>query len=142
MAMIAKFLPMLLLGALAACDSPSVTFMGTQKTIVEIDGTRFSVHRREDRVEVYRTSFEVLPKRAEVFAKAEMAIEQATGCKLRKGTLEGDQALLTARLACDGEQPRPALGANLIYACQVVDGAHVTRHDMSVEAIECTLVEA
>lgn len=102
MSMIAKFLPILLFGALSACDSPSVAFMGSQKTTVEIDGTHFSVHRREDRVEVYRTSFELLPKRTEILAKAEIAIEQATGCMVWKDTLKGDQALLTARLACSG----------------------------------------
>ncbi len=97
-----RFYPVILLMVFAACDSPSVAFMGAPKTVVVIEGSTFSVHRREDRVEVYRTSFEILPPRAQVLRRAELAIKQATGCKVRAGTLRGDQALIKARLTCSG----------------------------------------
>lgn len=128
--------------SLNACDSPSVAFMGTEKTIVEIGGSRFAVHRRENKVEVYRTSFEMLPKRAEVFAKAELAIRQATGCRTRKNSLQGDQALMKATLACGGEDPAPGLPASLTYECDMVDGWDFTNREVTIEAIECELVEA
>ncbi len=85
---------------LNACDSPSVAFMGVEKTAIEIDGSRFVIHRRDNKVEIYRTSIEMLPDRAEVFAKAELAVRQATGCRTRKNSLRGDQALMKATLAC------------------------------------------
>ena len=90
----------LCLGLLAACDSPSVGFMGAPAAVIVIDGSRFAVHWRDDRVEVYRTSFEVLPDMAEILARAELAIIRATGCQIRKGSLADDVALITARLDC------------------------------------------
>ncbi len=95
--------PMLLLTAalaLAGCDSPSVGLMGAQKTQVTIGGSRFSVHWRNDRAEAYRVSVEYLPDGAEILARAEQAIIQATGCQIRKGSLAGDVALIKARLDC------------------------------------------
>ncbi len=136
-----KSLPMLLFAALGACDSPSPAFMGAEKTAVEIDGSRFVVHRRENRVEVYRVSHEVLPRASEVLARAELAIRQATGCPIRKNSLKGDQALMKATLACGGEEPAPPLPANLSYECDVVDTWDIHSLEVTMEAIECELVE-
>ncbi|HHL20397.1 MAG TPA: hypothetical protein ENJ52_02590 [Aliiroseovarius sp.] len=85
---------------LAACDSPSVALMGSQKTIVRLDGMTFNVHRRADRIEVYRTGFVMLPDRDRVLYLAELAISQATGCPVRKNSVAGDQALIKAQLTC------------------------------------------
>ena len=131
----------LCLGLLAACDSPSVGFMGTPAAVVVIDGSRFAVHRRADRVEVYRTSIEAFPSRAEVLRKAEMAILQATGCPVRAGSLEGDQALIKARLACDGDVPVPVLPAGVVYECDIVDNWDIASLEVTMEAIECTRTE-
>lgn len=90
----------LLVTLLSACDSPSPAFIGAEQTSVVIEGSTFSVHRKGDKVEVYRTSFEYLPPRAQVLARAERAIEQTTGCKVRQGSLLGDQAIITAQLQC------------------------------------------
>ena len=139
--MLHRTLAILTLTMLGACDSPSVAFMGAEKTIVQIDGSRFAVHRRENKVEVYRTSMEMLPNRAEIFAKAELAIRQATGCRSRKNSLTGDQALMKATLACGGEDPAPPLPANLSYECDVVDSWDINSLEVTVEAIECELVE-
>ena len=138
--MLHKTLAIFTLALLSACDSPSMAFQGTPGTRVEIGGSTFSVHRREDRVEVYRVSVEMLPNRAEVLAKAELAIEQATGCKVWKGTLKGDQALIKARLACNGEAPAPALPTSLSYECDVIDSWDIVSRDVSVDAIVCDLV--
>lgn len=74
-------------------DSPHVA--------VEFEGSRFSVWREGDRVEVIRVSPEALPRLSVVLARAEVAIERATGCPVRSGSLKGDQAVVTARLACE-----------------------------------------
>ncbi len=137
---IIRALPVVSLGLMSSCDSPSVAFMGSPKTVVVIEESTFSVHRRDDRVEVYRTSFEMLPNRLQVLGRAELAIEQATGCTVWKGTLNGDQALIKARLACGGQASQPPLATNLHYDCQIVDTWDLESRDVSVEAIECDLV--
>ncbi|MAM63735.1 MAG: hypothetical protein CMH11_19805 [Maritimibacter sp.] len=73
-------------------DSPHVE--------VTVETSRFSVWRNGDRVEVIRISPEALPRLSVVLARAEVAIERATGCRVWQGTLKGDQAVVTARLAC------------------------------------------
>ena len=49
---------------LTACDSPSPQFMSADTSVKKttVEGSTFSVHRRENWVEVYRTSFEALPR--------------------------------------------------------------------------------
>lgn len=126
---------------LTACDSPSVAFIGSEKTIVVIEDSTFSVHRREDQVEVYRTSFEMLPPREQVLARAELAIEQATGCAVKTGSLHGDQALIKASLACNGQPQQAPIPANLRYECQINEGWDIPTTAPVVEAIECDLVQ-
>ncbi|MCI2395791.1 hypothetical protein [Aliiroseovarius sediminis] len=87
---------------LAACDSPSPQFMTADTTVkkASVDGSTFSVHRRENRVEVYRTSIEALPRLPVILARSEKAIEQATGCRVVAGSLSGDQAIQSAEIDC------------------------------------------
>jgi len=133
--------PIVCLGILVACDSPSVAFMNAQKTIVVIEESTFSVYRLENRVEVYRTSFEILPKRGQVFRRAELAIEQATGCPIWQRSLEGDQALITARLDCEENANSPeAIAANLHYECEIIDYWNSVAQEYVAEGIECDLV--
>ncbi len=130
------------LGLLAACDSPSVAFIGAPASVVVIDGSRFAVHRRDDRVEVYRTSFEMLPDPRLVALKAELAIMRATGCPVRKGSLEGDAAVIKARLACGGAPPDPALPPGVMYECEIIDSWDIASLEVTMEAIECTRIDA
>ena len=88
------------LGLLAGCDSPSPRFSGAAQQSVTVGDSTFSVHRLGDEVEVYRTSVEWMPSLSATLTKAEQAIVQATGCKVRPGTLVGDPALMTAELDC------------------------------------------
>lgn len=87
---------------LTGCDSPSPQFMhpDTATRQVTIDGSTFSVHRRENWVEVYRTNFEFRPRGSVILARAHQAIEQATGCMVVEGTLSGDQAIQRAEIDC------------------------------------------
>lgn len=91
------------LSALAACDSPSPQFMhrDTATTRIEVEGSTFSVHQRQNWVEVYRTGFEALPRVPVILARSKIAIEQATGCKVVEGSLSGDQAIQRAEINCD-----------------------------------------
>lgn len=74
--------------------------MGWPVTEVEVEGSLFAVHRRGADVEVYRVSFEPLPRLETVLARALTAIETATGCGVAPGSLSGDQALIRARVEC------------------------------------------
>jgi hypothetical protein len=74
--------------------------MASERHAVEVDGTAFTVYRRGDAVEVYRTTPEFMPRRSVVFARAEQAIRQATGCAVAEGSLIGDAALMKAALDC------------------------------------------
>ena len=101
------------------------------------------MHRRDDRVEVYRTNITALPRRSAVLLRAQLAINQATGCKVRKGTLEGDQALVRAGLSCQGQvSPPPPVPRNLVYDCEVIETWEIQNRKVVVEAIECELVPA
>lgn len=90
------------LALLAACDSPSPILRGATATIIDIDQSRFRVFHKpgQSYVEAHRISPEVRPSRVMTFEKAYRAIEQATGCKIREGTLTGDQAIITADVDC------------------------------------------
>lgn len=93
-----RLILLLLLPILAACDSPSVAFMGVPAQRMEVEGSVFSMRIDGDRVESIRVSREVLPSRATILARAEQAIAQASGCEVRG--IDGDQAIQRARLKC------------------------------------------
>ena len=96
-----RTLPVLLLPALlAACASPSPQMMRGERLQTVVDGSRFTLYRKGDAVEIYRTSPEMLPRLSEVMAKAEIAVTRTTGCAVKSGSLRGDAALMTAQLDC------------------------------------------
>lgn len=97
-----RFFAAVVIIAVSACDSPSPRLMRGERHTLEVDGSTFTVWRRGEEVEVYRTSVEFMPRMSEVFAKAETAIRQATGCAVVPGSLAGDAALMVAELDCDG----------------------------------------
>lgn len=95
-----RFALVLLVALLASCASPSPQMMGGQQYHTEVGGSRFTLWRVGNRVEIYRTSPEMLPHLSEVMAKAAIAVRQTTGCRVKDGSLAGDAALLKATLAC------------------------------------------
>ncbi|MGB5557879.1 MAG: hypothetical protein WBN04_07690 [Paracoccaceae bacterium] len=86
--------------ALAGCASPA--FLGQPAKEVDVAGSVFRVYMRSgtEQVEAHRISVEPLPGRALTLAKAARAIEIATGCVIRNGSLEGDQAIVSAEVGC------------------------------------------
>ncbi|WP_417250469.1 hypothetical protein [Celeribacter sp.] len=72
-------------------------------TPVAVDGHLYHVyrHRDENRAEAHRVDFVVPPpSRVEVLQGGYKAIIAATGCKIPNGSLDGDQAIVTAKLDC------------------------------------------
>lgn len=79
-----------------------MSMQGQPMRSVTVAGSTFNVYMRSGSktVEVHRVSFEALPGRRLVLSKAKRAIEIATGCQVRKGSLKGDQAIIKAKVNC------------------------------------------
>ena len=90
----------LILVFLGACDSPSIAFRDGVHGTAEAGGSRFGIHVKGDRVEAYRVSREWRPRLDEVRVRAVTAIEGLTGCAVKPGSVDGDQAIIRARLRC------------------------------------------
>lgn len=86
--------------ALAGCASPHPAFMGMEKQVITVQGSTFHVRIKENFAEAIRTNFERIPKIGDTFPKAEIAIEQASGCKVVADSMKGDPALMVAKIDC------------------------------------------
>lgn len=87
--------------ALAACDSPSPMLGRAEPTRLTVDGHDITVWRADDRVEAIRHGFVRRDRMADLRGTMMQAMRQATGCDLRKDSVEGDIGVLRARLDCD-----------------------------------------
>lgn len=89
---------------LAACDSPHPLsdFAGVPPTRVEIADSVYSVRVSGNKAQAIRRNvdFNAALHRAEYVARSGLAMEKASGCRVRSGTLRGDPAMAEARLAC------------------------------------------
>lgn len=85
---------------IVGCASPGPRMMRGERHDTVIGGTRFTVYRVADEVEIYRTSAEIFPRLSEVMARATEAVRATTGCTVKSGSLRGDAALMTASLNC------------------------------------------
>jgi len=76
--------------------------LGQPMQVVTIADSSFKVYMASgsSRVEVHRISFEPLPGKRLILAKAMRAIEIATGCEVQGRSLEGDQAIIKAQVDC------------------------------------------
>jgi hypothetical protein len=91
---------LILLLALAACDSPAPQMMGAERTEVARGGHDFIVYRKGNQVEVIRMGY---ARRGEHQAIREAMVDvvpQATGCKLVMSSIKGDSGELRGRLDC------------------------------------------
>ena len=73
---------------------------GATKTVVQVEQSTFSVYQLGDRVEVIRTNIEYGRDAKGIMERAIAAIPLATGCEVVPGSLDGDPALLTAKVHC------------------------------------------
>lgn len=85
----------------AGCASAGMQRQPMQ--VVDVAGSTFRVYMKSgsNLVEVHRVSPEALPSRFLTLANAERAIEIATGCGLKDGSLRGDQAIVVAKVDCE-----------------------------------------
>ena len=85
---------------LMSCSSPGNRFRGVEPVQASVQGSDFDVYHLGEDVTAIRMNFEVLPKLVVTTARALVAIELATGCKVVRDSVKGDQALIEARVVC------------------------------------------
>ncbi len=105
----------------SACNTPGPGFRGIEATRITVGGSTFDVRVAGTRAEAIRLNSEWAPRLDAVAPQGVAAIERVSGCRVRK--LDGDAALMTARLDCG--QPLAPLPRGNTYDCDVytvVDG--------------------
>lgn len=100
-----RFLGLISLVAVVACDTASPEFAGVAPVRVSIGETVFDVRVAGRRAEAVRLNAELAPRLASVGVPAVLAIERVSGCKVAR--LNGDQAMMRATLDCGSGTPRP-----------------------------------
>ena len=90
---------------LAGCDTPSEDYRGIPATRVDVAGSVFDVRVKGRRAEAVRVNTRYAPNRESVALGATAAIEGVSGCEV--AALDGDQAMITARLDCGSGAPPP-----------------------------------
>ena len=95
-----KYAIVLILMCLTACSGPTVAFMGAQGTSIDVNGSTYTIYRKDNRIESVRTGPDWRPNLISVAADSIYAIESVTGCKVADGTFDGDAAVQRARVRC------------------------------------------
>lgn len=85
---------------LMACSGPSPSMRGAIRHEVQVGHSHFVVHQLGDKAEAVRTTFETPAQQRGVMERGHAAIEQATGCLIVRGSLDGDPAIMRAKLTC------------------------------------------
>ena len=92
-----KAVVILMIG-LAGCDMPSPAFRGVPAQQVSVGQSTFAVRVVDNRAEAIRLNAEYASRPSAVAPRAVIAIEQVSGCTVKR--LTGDQAQFFARLKC------------------------------------------
>lgn len=95
------------LALLAGCASPSLPMLGASRAVVEVEGLRYAVWHLPYRAETTRLSAVGSVTTVQNLLNARAAMETATGCAVRAGTLYGDRVMAEALLDCPGHAPVP-----------------------------------
>ncbi|CUH74849.1 hypothetical protein [Tropicibacter naphthalenivorans] len=109
-----RFTYVFLMLGLAACDAAGPGFRGVDKTVREVEGSRFTLRRQGDVVEAIRTNPEMMPRFQPVARKAGIAAQLETGCIAK--WVVGDPSMMTIGLSCDGRKaPRKPRKSRVFY---------------------------
>ena len=105
---------------IAACNTPSPGFRGVAPVRMTVGKSTFDVRVDGNQAEAIRLNREWAPRLEAVAPRAVAAIEKVSGCEVKK--LGGDQALITARLACGRDpQPMEVIPGPIEYDCDIDD---------------------
>lgn len=92
--------------ALVGCDAPGPEFRDTPATRIHIGKSSFDIRVKGTRAEAIRLNTEYAPRLAAVAPRGVYAIEEVSGCRVRR--IEGDAAVMRAWLDCGGRlEPLP-----------------------------------
>ncbi|MEV8467371.1 hypothetical protein AB0T83_11320 [Fluviibacterium sp. DFM31] len=86
------------------CTTASLPMLGADTTRLAIGGHDFVVRHTDQRAEVVRAS-PAVASRSAMLVLSKQAMERASGCKVRDGTLYGDAVLAEAMLTCGEDAP-------------------------------------
>lgn len=100
---------------LSGCDAPGPEFAGLPAQRLVVGQSVFDVRLKGDTAQAIRLNSQWAPRPESVWPRALIAIEEASGCKLRR--MEGDQVVIIARLACD--DAASALSRPRAYRCEL-----------------------
>lgn len=95
-------LPFLICLGLVACASPSLPMLDAPVTRLTVEGDAFTVRHNLWRAEAVRTSTAAGASVSGNLSRAKTAMERASGCAVRPGTLYGDVVMAEALLDCPG----------------------------------------
>ncbi len=93
---------LVLLIALAACDSPSPRYAGAERFEVSQDGRDYVVYRAGSEVQVIRMGYARRGEHGAIRAAMPVVAAQATGCTARPASFDGDSGMMRGRVDCPG----------------------------------------
>jgi hypothetical protein len=87
--------------ALAACDaSPAPEFFGARRTETVVEGRRYVVYQKDNRVAVVRLGQARNGEHGRIRATMIGLIEPVTGCTLNERSLQGDSGEMRGTIRC------------------------------------------
>lgn len=89
-----------LLFALSGCNTPQAGFRYDLQKNITVGQNSFVVYANQTQAQVVRLNRIRLRDTGQVALDATVAIEETTGCVVRRGSIKGDPALIKARLKC------------------------------------------
>jgi hypothetical protein len=105
-----RFLVLLLVWCLAACDSPAPQMMGGTETKVTRDGHSYAVWQKGNSVEVIRFGYARRAELPKIRQTMLVLIAEVTGCIPTQRSLQGDAGEMRARLRCPRKGAHPVIG--------------------------------
>lgn len=110
---------LILLMLLAGCAAPSAEFRDIPAIRIVVEGSVFDVRVKGNKAEAIRINAESAPRMGRIGVRAALAIEAASGCRVSR--IDGDQAMIRARLACGKAKAKPLWPDLLRFHCEVDD---------------------
>lgn len=92
--------PLLIFAILAGCSAPTTAFLGIDPVRVEVSSRTFDVYAKDNAAQAVRINREWGARSEDVFDDAKVAIESATSCSVVSDSINGDVAVVNAKLAC------------------------------------------
>ena len=120
---------------LTACNTAGPGFRGVPATRITVEGSTFDVRIKDNRAEAIRVNAQYALRVGPIGARAQIAIEGASGCAVRK--MGGDQAQIVAELSCKGAPPAAPRHRAPEYSCWPVGLAQVPGPRALPQEIEC-----